>query len=60
MRVGMRVEIWANMTAVSLSMGVAWVWGVPDRTRLQHSLVLMRAKEGVRQAARTGGGPSQA
>lgn len=35
------------MPAVSLSMGTDWVRGVPDRDRLQHTLVLGRSGVGV-------------
>lgn len=37
------------MAAVLFSMGVDWVWRVPDEARLQHPLVLLRAREDFQQ-----------
>lgn len=42
----MGAENWLNMAAVSL-LYHDLVWGIPDWTRLQNPLVLMRSRIGV-------------
>lgn len=39
-----------DMAAVSLSLGVDWIWNVPDWARLYHLLVFPKARVGIEQA----------